>query len=282
MLALWQRIVSLSDPQLTADFQRLCGIKPIQSSHLNGVDLPHSSVRLPDVNGIVGVCDSKNVHADDCHTNGGLHQNGSSSMQINESLRERISRSKHINGCSQTNGSLTVLQHLTDPQNDCSSQCQYVSHTSSQNHKSTTYTRNGILNEDNTKFGFNGNKATNDSHKQSYVIENRVLFYLFSFGASLGNEIFYIVFFTYGMWNFDSYVFRKTTIPWCISMYLGQAAKDIICWPRPSSPPAVRLEERYELEYGMPSTHAIVGVAIPFGLLYYTYDRYEVCHPTPI
>ena len=60
-------------------------------------------------------------------------------------------------------------------------------------------------------------------------------------------------------------------------MYVGQAAKDLICWPRPTSPPVVRLEGRYELEYGMPSTHAMVGVVIPFGMLYYSYGYYEVC-----
>ena len=52
--------------------------------------------------------------------------------------------------------------------------------------------------------------------------------------------------------------------------------KDIIRWPRPSSPPVIRLEDRYALEYGMPSTHAMVGVAIPFGLLLASLYRYNL------
>jgi sphingosine-1-phosphate phosphatase 1 len=65
-------------------------------------------------------------------------------------------------------------------------------------------------------------------------------------------------------------------IIWHAGTYLGQAAKDIICWKRPSSPPCARLELRYAEEYGMPSTHATVGVIIPFGLLLIAHRHYEV------
>lgn len=46
--------------------------------------------------------------------------------------------------------------------------------------------------------------------------------------------------------------------------------------PRPASPPVVRMEKRYELEYGMPSTHAMIGLAFPWAFLYFTIQRYEV------
>jgi hypothetical protein len=110
----------------------------------------------------------------------------------------------------------------------------------------------------------------------TFKVDNKLLYYIFSFGASLGNEIFYIVYFSFGLWCCDSYVFRRVSVVWAVIMYIGQAAKDLICWPRPSSPPAIRLEERYELEYGMPSTHAMVGVVIPFMAVYYGYAEYEV------
>ncbi|XP_055967798.1 sphingosine-1-phosphate phosphatase 2 [Sorex fumeus] len=58
-------------------------------------------------------------------------------------------------------------------------------------------------------------------------------------------------------------------------MYVGQVAKDILKWPRPFSPPVVRLERRVMAEYGMPSTHAMAATAISFTLLISTMDRYQ-------
>jgi hypothetical protein len=107
-------------------------------------------------------------------------------------------------------------------------------------------------------------------------VTNSFLYYLFSFGANLGNEVFYCAFFPFWLWNVDGYVGRRVCFIWCAIMYFGQAAKDIIRWPRPASPPVVRMEKRYELEYGMPSTHAMIGVAVPFSLLVFTWNRYEV------
>ncbi|XP_044886412.1 sphingosine-1-phosphate phosphatase 2 isoform X3 [Mauremys mutica] len=49
---------------------------------------------------------------------------------------------------------------------------------------------------------------------------------------------------------------------WCIVMYIGQVTKDILKWPRPHSPPVVKLEMR--AEYGMPSTHAMAATSISF------------------
>ncbi|XP_004864534.1 sphingosine-1-phosphate phosphatase 2 isoform X2 [Heterocephalus glaber] len=58
-------------------------------------------------------------------------------------------------------------------------------------------------------------------------------------------------------------------------MYVGQVAKDILKWPRPSSPPVVKLEKRVMAEFGMPSTHAMAATAISFTLLISTKDRYQ-------
>ncbi|XP_071999243.1 sphingosine-1-phosphate phosphatase 2 isoform X2 [Engystomops pustulosus] len=60
-----------------------------------------------------------------------------------------------------------------------------------------------------------------------------------------------------------------------IVMYIGQASKDLLKWPRPSSPPVVKLETRVEAEYGMPSTHAIAATAISFTFLMAAVDRYQ-------
>lgn len=65
-------------------------------------------------------------------------------------------------------------------------------------------------------------------------------------------------------------------------MYVGQVAKDILKWPRPFSPPVVRLEKRLIAEYGMPSTHAMAATAIPFTILISTVDRYQVSGLIPL
>ena len=42
-----------------------------------------------------------------------------------------------------------------------------------------------------------------------------------------------------------------------------QALKDLLCWPRPPMPAVVRLEQRWDAEHGMPSTHAMMALAVP-------------------
>ncbi|ELT88124.1 hypothetical protein CAPTEDRAFT_35049, partial [Capitella teleta] len=105
-------------------------------------------------------------------------------------------------------------------------------------------------------------------------ITNQFLDILFHFGASLGNELFYITFYPFWLWNVDGFVGRRICVFWGIFMYLGQMAKDVVRWPRPPSPPVFKLEKRYALEYGFPSTHAMVGAGMPFGILYLTSQRY--------
>ena len=60
-------------------------------------------------------------------------------------------------------------------------------------------------------------------------------------------------------WNVDGAIARKVGFLWGIYMTVGQATKDLLCMPRPASPPVVKLEERYVAEFGFPSTHAMVN-----------------------
>uniref|UniRef100_A0A4W3GVZ0 Sphingosine-1-phosphate phosphatase 1 n=1 Tax=Callorhinchus milii TaxID=7868 RepID=A0A4W3GVZ0_CALMI len=108
-----------------------------------------------------------------------------------------------------------------------------------------------------------------------FIVRNKLLYYLFSFGTELGNELFYITFFPFWLWNIDPYVGRRLIVIWVWVMYLGQCTKDIIRLPRPSSPPVVKVEVFYDSEYGMPSTHAMSGTAIPFALFFLTVGRWE-------
>ncbi|XP_042100238.1 sphingosine-1-phosphate phosphatase 2 isoform X2 [Ovis aries] len=67
---------------------------------------------------------------------------------------------------------------------------------------------------------------------------------------------------------------RRLAAPQLV-MYIGQVTKEILKWPRPFSPPVVKLEKRVIAEYGMPSTHAMAATAISFTLLISTMDRYQ-------
>ena len=65
-----------------------------------------------------------------------------------------------------------------------------------------------------------------------YCINSYFWYYLFSFGSKLGYELFYAFSFSYTYWNLDSMLCRKLMLVWATLMYIGQALKDIIRWPR--------------------------------------------------
>lgn len=111
--------------------------------------------------------------------------------------------------------------------------------------------------------------------KQTYEF-NSFFHVIFAFGSTLGYESFYITFFPFLFWNIDEYLARRIVFMWALIMYIGQAAKDVIQWPRPPCPPVISVEKRFQVEYGMPSTHAMVGTLIPVCIVYFTYDRYQV------
>lgn len=123
------------------------------------------------------------------------------------------------------------------------------------------------------------NSLTGESVCQAFRIRSRFLYYLFTLGTELGNELFYILFFPFCIWNLDAWMGRRLIIVWVWVMYLGQCTKDVIRWPRPASPPVVKLEIFYNSEYSMPSTHAMSGTAIPLTLLLLSYGRWQVCEP---
>ncbi|KZC09782.1 Sphingosine-1-phosphate phosphatase 1 [Dufourea novaeangliae] len=124
--------------------------------------------------------------------------------------------------------------------------------------------------------------ASYDEQKQSfptanyanYTISNYFWYYLFLFGTQLGDELFYSTFIPFWFWNIDGAVGRRVVLVWTLIMTTGQILKDVICWPRPACPPAVRLQTKWSEEYGMPSTHAMIGVSIPFSVLLFTMNRY--------
>ncbi|KAL0108226.1 hypothetical protein PUN28_015050 [Cardiocondyla obscurior] len=128
----------------------------------------------------------------------------------------------------------------------------------------------------------NALKEETNKHKKTltvlnnpnYTVINKFWFYIFVFGTELGDEIFYSTFIPFLFWNIDGAVGQKVVLVWAIVMTIGQILKDVICWPRPACPPAVRLQNKWSQEYGMPSTHAMVGFTIPFSVVLFTMNKY--------
>jgi len=120
-------------------------------------------------------------------------------------------------------------------------------------------------------------KETDDG--PCFKITNPHLDLLFRFATNLGNEVFFITVLPFWYWNIDGYVVRNVCYFWSIFMYIGQVTKDLIRWPRPASPPCFKLDAGvYREEFGMPSTHAMGGVGIPFTMFALTVSRYQVMY----
>ncbi|XP_069720917.1 sphingosine-1-phosphate phosphatase 2 [Phaenicophaeus curvirostris] len=120
-----------------------------------------------------------------------------------------------------------------------------------------------------------GERSAAQGCTQKYIVKNYFYYYLFKFSAALGEEVFYITFLPFTYWNIDHSVSRRMVIVWSIVMYIGQVSKDILKWPRPLSPPVVKLEMRTDAEYGMPSTHAMAATSISFSFFIATLNQYK-------
>ena len=111
---------------------------------------------------------------------------------------------------------------LTPAKQLLNAECKEITHTKATKHniewsvinnnkESTLKSRCNVDNED-------GNKKSRPSPKQSYIVNNWFLYYLFRFGSLLGTEVFYITFIPLVFWNFDPYIGRKLVIVWVVTM----------------------------------------------------------------
>lgn len=170
---------------------------------------------------------------------------------------------------------MNVLKKLNDP--NLTAKFQQYCGVSSKNVESCDECQNHAQERDNEELK-TGDRCANCRVKAPWSnTKHALLFYLFSYSSSLGNEVFYLLFYPYCVWNVDSLLIRRTALVWSLCMYVGQAGKDLLWWPRPASPPVIRLETEFLQESSMPSTHAASATAIPFMLAYYLCDRYQVC-----
>lgn len=249
--------LNLQDPHHVARFQQLCGVRgtfPRKSARTEEKELE------PSPNGsCVKQCTRESI--DD----GSVGQNISDLRQRKHTSSETTKQEECSNGL--LNGAAMPETAEPEEQNTQSESCP--------NTDSEQGGSKGIVKP------LRKNSLTGDVG-QEFIIENKFLFCLFTFGTELGNEMFFIVFFPFLMWNVDAYVSRQIIVVWVLVLFLGQSTKDLIRWKRPASPPVVKVEMFYNSEYSMPSTHAMTGTALPFSLFMLTYGRWQVSSHTHV
>ncbi|XP_012731430.2 sphingosine-1-phosphate phosphatase 1 [Fundulus heteroclitus] len=234
----------LQDPHIVARFQLICGIRGTFSEPARADSLTHDRCRL-----------AEQAHF---HNNGALHH-----CTAGETGDERLAGV----------GVQRRLTGATEPRKP-----KREVEDASPNGATLPADGEGLAVSGSTLKPLRRNSLTGEAG-QEFVIENRFLFYLFTFGTELGNELFYISFFPFLMWNVDAFVSRRLIMVWVWVMYVGQCTKDLLGWPRPASPPVVKVEMFYNSEYSMPSTHAMSGTAIPLSLFFMTHGRWEYPYP---
>ncbi|KAI8056002.1 hypothetical protein BDF22DRAFT_673212 [Syncephalis plumigaleata] len=96
---------------------------------------------------------------------------------------------------------------------------------------------------------------------------NRDLFFIYT--TNLGNHTFFLLTIPILFWCGFADVARGLTIVMTLGVFLTGLCKDLLCLPRPLSPPIRQLtfSKSHQLEYGFPSTHTANAVSIGLFLL---------------
>uniref|UniRef100_A0A4W5KUV1 Sphingosine-1-phosphate phosphatase 1a n=1 Tax=Hucho hucho TaxID=62062 RepID=A0A4W5KUV1_9TELE len=257
----------LQDPHHVASFQKFCGVQgsfPVKLSRkewendffVNGACVKRHQDQSGNGAGHVGGQQIEGPLQRKSVTAGEQHNDCSSKLQHGTAL---------VSGIGET----TEQQIVSHEGNRQSSGCRLIGKPS----KVVASDRENADSSGRVK-PLRRNSLTGDVG-QEFIIQNKFLFYLFTFGSELGNEMFFIVFFPFLIWNVDAFVSRRILVVWIWNLFLGQSTKDIVRWTRPASPPVVKVEVFYNSEYSMPSTHAMSGTAIPFSLFLLTYGRWQ-------
>ncbi|KAL5116461.1 Long-chain base-1-phosphate phosphatase [Pleosporales sp. CAS-2024a] len=88
----------------------------------------------------------------------------------------------------------------------------------------------------------------------------------FAYTANLGTHTFFMVFLPIQFWCGYTSVGRATVFMLAAGVYLTGCLKDLVCLPRPLSPPLARISMSGSaaLEYGFPSSHSANAVSVAF------------------
>jgi hypothetical protein len=257
----------LADPELTATFQRYLGVFPPVDSSAD-----------------VATCDVDTVQVTPGHGSTSAVNRRLQSLQHKFSNGEDCYNSKYdriegkcvMKDYDNNNVTTNGLVHSSVEHGKGGVVTRRNGVTATADHRrlgDTLLTDDGVLKTSNRNPFSN---STVERKACEPIILYRSLYFLFRFGAAMGAEPFYLIFYPFCCWNVDSVVVRQTCTVWAMCMYFGQATKDYVRWPRPPTPPVVRLEHAFLQESSMPSTHAMAGTAIPLVLAYQMWVRYQV------
>lgn len=257
----------LRDPLLVRKFQELCGVQQILLTDGPLPAAPESETDTEIEDTSKDEANKKKATREDSSFKRGHSRESSNEFQTSDKSTNKNSvSSKNFHNGSSTATSLEWIKRKTKVRKRIKS--------SSSPPSSPGHSRTSSLDSD---IGTPVN-STEPVPVEVTVESYPLLDVYFHLATECGYEPFYITFIPFLFWNVDSYISRHGVILWCLSMYVGQACKQIFKWKRPASPPAFRLEQNpnLETEYGFPSTHAVVSTVLPFYFLYSTYGRYEV------
>lgn len=103
----------------------------------------------------------------------------------------------------------------------------------------------------------------------------------FNIASMLGEEFFFIVFLPVSVWMLNAHLTIHLCFLLAMSVGFGNILKNIFLIPRPPHPP-VWVHTDKEKDHGMPSTHTMTAVSLPwYFLIYYHYLDYVDHSVTP-
>lgn len=100
------------------------------------------------------------------------------------------------------------------------------------------------------------------------------LHFIFTWGAVLGTEPFFLLLLPGILWFVDITIGRRIITLWACSFLVSHVCKDTLRMSRPDKRDVIVLETTYAAEYGMPSTHAMNAACMPFYLAYLVEKRW--------
>lgn len=105
-------------------------------------------------------------------------------------------------------------------------------------------------------------------------MQHKLLDNFFSVLSCVVSVPFYTGFLPLLFWSGHGKLARQMTLLMAFSDYLGNVVKDVVSAPRPCSPPVRRVtatqdEKEHAMEYGLPSSHALMTVCLMGYMLHY-------------
>jgi len=111
-------------------------------------------------------------------------------------------------------------------------------------------------------------------------LRNPFLDKYFKISSMLGEEIFYILFLPLSAWVMSAQFTVHITMLLAMSVGIGNILKNILRIPRPSHPPVWVHSGVSEKDHGLPSTHTLTAVTLPWYFIIFQ-DYLEPAHTLP-